>query len=94
MNDDEFEKEMARLRAGYVGRMSKLRGELIAAVDAPDRQLVQRISHRLKGTAGSYGFAELSRVAGEVEAHVRDDVDVDLGAILAPLLRAIDAARV
>jgi len=93
MNDDEFEQEMARLRAGYLERLNEIRSELLGAAQAADTRLILQLAHRLKGSAGSYGFAGLSAVAGDVEALLLDEVDADLQVALQPLLQTIDEVR-
>jgi histidine phosphotransfer protein HptB len=50
------------------GRVATLLGQLNAA----DWDGLRRTAHQLKGSAGSYGFDEISPYAGKVEAAVRD----------------------
>ena len=60
---------------------------------ATDADVALRLAHRLKGSAGSYGFPALGEVAAGVEARLRADACADLSAALAPLLQSIDQVR-
>lgn len=46
--------------------------ELEAALAASDRGVIAGIAHKLRGTAGTYGFRGLHRLAGETEVLARD----------------------
>ncbi|HYK83330.1 MAG TPA: Hpt domain-containing protein, partial [Gemmatimonadales bacterium] len=54
------------LLAGLAARLSAAGGDR-AALDT-----LQRETHKIRGSAGSYGFAEASRLAAGMEATVRD----------------------
>jgi HPt (histidine-containing phosphotransfer) domain-containing protein len=53
-----------------------------AALAAGDWDLLRRLGHELKGTAGSYGFSDLSAVGVELEeAAVMEDPDTAADAV-------------
>lgn len=59
----EFQDIMPRYLEIRVEELEQLR----AAIDAEDAPLVRMLGHRLKGSGGSYGFDELSRLGIELE---------------------------
>ena len=74
---DDFEAELARLSADYArdlpARVAELR-EAHARGAAGAADLCEG-AHRLRGTAGSYGFAEISALAGRLEDALRPPLD-------------------
>lgn len=94
MPDDDLEAELAALRVAYARDLpAKAR-----AVAAATREVVAEasraadaiaVAHRLRGTAGAYGYPEVSRAAGAIEdALHRGTRD----ASLLPLADALEAA--
>jgi HPt (histidine-containing phosphotransfer) domain-containing protein len=95
LSDDDLDAELAALRIAY-GRELPAKARAIGAStrraitdDAAHAEAIA-LSHRLRGTAGAYGFAEISRAAADIE-------DALLGgsrdaATLERLATAIDAA--
>jgi HPt (histidine-containing phosphotransfer) domain-containing protein len=103
MSDEAHMAErLAALQRGYVGklrgRLDQLQADVARARDG-DRQALEdaaREAHKLHGTAGSYGFADVSVALGEVEVALKhmlaagaeapeqwDDVSQALGRALA-----------
>lgn len=78
-----------------VGRFLALAGELARDVLSPEAiEAVRREAHRIHGTAGTYGFAEASRIASELEVRCeRWAANPDADAGQRPMLveRAADA---
>ncbi len=73
MDGDELERKLQGLRDRYAdkldGKLAAL-SEVVAraeAGDAPALTEATREAHKLHGTAGSYGFARVSAVLGQVE---------------------------
>jgi chemotaxis protein histidine kinase CheA len=63
---------MAQLRAEYAAELPGLLHALAAlleeaAADAAAVDPARRAAHRLRGTGGSYGFTEVTEVAGRIE---------------------------
>lgn len=76
--DAQLEDRLAALRIGYA---PKLRARLEALVELAlrarggDSRALEdavREAHKLHGTAGSYGFAHVSSVLGEVEVRLKE----------------------
>lgn len=50
--------------------------DIETAFDSRDWAAVNAAAHKLKGTAGSFGFGEISKISGLIEKSVAADVDV------------------
>lgn len=62
--DDTFLAAEAALRARFLHGLAQRRAAIFGAADAAARRLAL---HRLAGAAGSFGFAQLGRLAREAE---------------------------
>jgi HPt (histidine-containing phosphotransfer) domain-containing protein len=78
MSDEtDIEQKLAAMRRGYThklrSRLETLRTSTARARDGDDAALERAVSeaHKLHGTAGSYGFAAVSSVIGEVEVALK-----------------------
>ncbi|NLW91629.1 MAG: response regulator [Syntrophomonadaceae bacterium] len=67
--------------------------DLISAIELRNLEMVQNIGHDIKGTAGMYGFMEISRVAGEIEQAARDKSMRKLHALSQQLLYLFEQAN-
>ena len=87
---------MNGLRRRYRDHMGIVAGELEALLDQPDAPAeIARLGHSLAGTAGSLGFAEVSRTAFETEAAAKacgDTTNARLRAVTGTLITALQAA--
>ena len=45
-------------------------------IEACDFESIQKLAHKTKGSAGGYGFAELTRMAAEIEAQAQLKTDL------------------
>lgn len=87
------------LKARYRGRLRERLQELMDAMakisgDGPEVEVARVLAHRLRGTAGTYGFDEVSAIAAEVEATLRIGGDFELAALaLADVAAALDGAE-
>jgi HPt (histidine-containing phosphotransfer) domain-containing protein len=99
MSDEaEFEAHLAILRekfrerlAGYHQNLVTERQALAAAADVAIVPRLKMLAHDLAGSAGTFGHADVSEAAAELEA-AADEVlarAVDRDAIIAPLRRLI-----
>lgn len=80
----DFDENYERLRRRFIERS---RGDLAEIRAERDPAKLRPVVHRLSGAAGTFGYVELSRLAGEV-----DDVLVEGGAPSdAELARLIEA---
>jgi signal transduction histidine kinase/FixJ family two-component response regulator len=80
--DDRIQAMVAQLGARYRAQFPTEIQALLAARDDPTL-LVERL-HRIKGSAGSFGFAHITELAGAAEIAVRtgDNVDAALQALI------------
>lgn len=63
---------LALLRRQFLERCRRDLAELEALASEPSHPEVVRLVHRLAGTAGSFGFPEISEAAARYEAEVGD----------------------
>jgi len=82
---------LAALRAEYLAHLPELLAELAllvarGATDVEARERARVAAHRLRGTAGSYGF----EAAGELAGRIEDTLD-EGAAVPAELLRSLEA---
>ena len=71
---------LAELRTGYAAELPGLVRELgalldAAATDAGALARARQAAHRLRGTAGSYGFVEVGEAAGRIEDALEEGAD-------------------
>ncbi len=59
--------EMAELVAMYLEELPQRIAGLIAAYDKSDGEILQRLSHQLKGASAGYGFPTIGQAAAKVE---------------------------
>ena len=78
----QFRALQRRFVAGLAARWTDIR-------DAPDPQSLCSALHRLRGSAGSYGFSLLGQVAGELEGLAGHAAGADLAPRLAQLQEEI-----
>lgn len=96
-NDDEYDEALnqvlSALRAEYLqeipSRMNDLRSHIKnakAQPENPHQWLVEAhtVAHRLAGTAGSYGFPELSQKAAALDAHLKQVLNIKGEATIIP----------
>ncbi len=75
MNHDELDQTIAKLQADYAEQLPRSVAQMealwraLAAGDAPAAGLDQllRLAHGIAGAGGTFGFAEASRCARELE---------------------------
>ena len=88
----EFDARFAALRERFLARSV---GDLaiieaaLADLDEADREELRRTVHRLAGAAGTFGYAELSRLAGEAD----DALMVDMADVSGELTRVVESLR-
>lgn len=88
---NSFDVAMDRLRLRFVARAAedllKLRGHQDGA--ALPRKDLHALVHRLAGSAGIFGFAEISKVAGELDDRLLDGGDAETLPKLVAALAAV-----
>lgn len=84
--DEALEEVLKTLRADYLNelpdRLAEINGFVEKAKSNKENPLeslkeAHTIAHRLAGTAGSYGFAELSRAAAELDQYLKKLLKTD-----------------
>jgi HPt (histidine-containing phosphotransfer) domain-containing protein len=69
--DPQLDLELQRLLAEYLPRLQGLGAELLTALAAEptpeNRERARKLAHRIHGTSGSYGLAEIAAAAGAIE---------------------------
>jgi len=60
--------------------------DLLVAIEFRNLEMIQSISHDIKGTAGMYGFMEISQVASEIELAAREKSSRQLNMLYQQLL--------
>lgn len=86
-----FDERYQALRTRFVERSRADLPVLLAAAAEPagDVPALRMVVHRMSGAAGTFGFPEISRLAGEVDDQLIETGSVDLDVLLA-LTRAVE----
>ncbi len=83
--DSEYARELALLTAEFRAGLPKTLDAIGRAAQSADWQGLTALIHTLKGTAGSYGYGQITTMAAEVEQHLRAG-DAARAAALCPTL--------
>ena len=75
-----FAAEMAALTEEFRAGLPATLEAIATAVQSADRPTLKRLLHTLKGTAGSYGFADITRLAAEAERGLDEGTQADWAA--------------
>lgn len=84
--DEALEEVLKTLRSEYLSelpdRLAEMTGFVEKARHEKEKQLewlseAHTIAHRLAGTSGSYGFADLSRAAAELDQYLKKLLKTD-----------------
>ena len=86
-------EKLERLKQAYAARLPRYLDELAEGVARRDVEAVRERSHRIRGSAGSYGFAEVSRLMGHIEAEVREAAAHGRAPDWDGIVARLDAAR-
>lgn len=85
---ESLHQMMARLRAEYLAQVPARLEELEAAIEgferqgSPVREHLIRLFHRLAGSAGAYGFAEVTRRCRDAEERLARGLEPAQAAVL------------
>ena len=91
--DDELESsddELAELTRGFVKGLPRYRAELVAAMSESAWVAAKAVAHKLKGMGGSFGCPEITRLAGLLEASLKNGDTDNVGSQYSQLLIEID----
>jgi len=84
----------AQIIAQFVTALPRMAEEIRAHADAGELDRVARLAHRLKGSAGGYGFPDIVQVAATLERDARHDDAAQVARGSAALLVLCERARV
>ncbi|RMG17266.1 MAG: Hpt domain-containing protein [Deltaproteobacteria bacterium] len=65
-------EHLAKLRQVYAAKLPAYLDAIERAIDAGAPVEVRERAHRVRGSAGSYGFPEVSRAMAKIEGAVRE----------------------
>ena len=85
--------DMFDLVERFVGGLEKCLDEFRQAFERLDWNCLAGLAHQLKGAGGSYGYAELSKLAREMEAGFRTHSATEFAEWMAEFEKLISAAR-
>lgn len=85
----ELDPAYRRARATFMEMLRDAPGEMAAQVGRGDWEGLSRLAHRIKGSAGAFGYAEIGIAAGDIEAVARADSHEPVGSMLEVFNREI-----
>jgi len=65
---------ISQLVPEFIEILAEMLEDLHAAIDQHDMNAIQDLSHAIKGTAGMYGFMQISEMAAQIEQVVRGKI--------------------
>lgn len=78
---------IAELIPEFLEQLEELIADLDQALSQHDLSRIQSIAHDIKGTAGMYGYAEVSRTAASIEQSARDRSIIQIRILIEQLQR-------
>lgn len=84
--------DLADLLPGYLAARQREIPELRALLAERNLDGIRRIAHRLKGTGGTYGVAELTRLGDHIESAAQAGDEEAIRELLDQLAVALDRA--
>jgi HPt (histidine-containing phosphotransfer) domain-containing protein len=82
----DFDAELAEMKRGFISRLPGKLDEIRTAAAARSLDDVRMLSHRMRGTCGSYGLTAVGKAAAAIE----DRIDKAAGASSDALWTEID----
>ena len=70
-NDFAEDEEFQELLQEFIGMLPELVNEITTAAQREDWEALKAVSHRLKGSGGSYGFPQLTELARKINDDVK-----------------------
>ncbi len=91
----EHDADLADLIPMFINDLETRVQELRDAFEAEDLEEVRLVAHKVRGSAGGYGFPDLTDIAGQVEDSIRSgcgvgEVGEELGELVGLCLAAIN----
>lgn len=88
------DRELAQIVPRFLANCRRDVGLLESAIEKGDLETTRKIGHSLKGVGGGYGFNEITRLGGAIEAAAKQSDAQGALAALAALAAYLDALRV
>lgn len=89
----DFDAEFAEMKRGFVGRLPGKLDEIRAAATARSLEDVRMLSHRLRGTCGSYGLTAIGKAMAALEDRIVTAAGVDSDALWTEIEQLISSAH-
>ena len=86
-DEDAYTRELKALTDEFLAGLPSTLGAIQRAAESADWLALKSLVHTLKGTAGSYGFPQITAMAAEVEAQLTGGSTEPLLAMCATLIR-------
>ena len=86
-DEDAYTRELKALTDEFLAGLPSTLGAIQRAAESADWSALKSLVHTLKGTAGSYGFPQITAMAAEVEAQLTGGSTEPLLAMCATLIR-------
>lgn len=74
--------ELREIVPGFLLKRDKDLCELTEALKRDDYAIIEKIGHRVSGSAGGYGFTELGNIARKIEKSVKDQNYTQLSGLI------------
>jgi len=72
MNNSISKDQQAALTSRFVQRLPGMRDSIKTALNDQDWETLKKVSHDMKGLGGSFGFPEITEIAGRVNGKLRE----------------------
>ncbi|VAX38982.1 hypothetical protein MNBD_PLANCTO02-1101 [hydrothermal vent metagenome] len=89
-SDFAEDEDFAELIEFYVSTINDKKEEIRTLFQSGDLQELKIKAHQMKGSAGGYGFSDLSELGGELEQACRSEEIVIVAEKVAAILRYLD----
>ncbi len=81
---------MRELLAQYIAGLPAQVWEILACIEQADLDRLRQLTHRLKGSGGSYGFPQITQAAARAEASIMQGEPVrQIGANVQALIELV-----
>ncbi len=91
-DEDDYTRELKALTEEFRAGLPSILRAIDRAAESFDWPALKSLVHTLKGTAGSYGYPQITAMAGEVEAQLASGKTESLMAMCATLIRRANRA--
>lgn len=89
----DFDAELAEMKRGFISRLPGKLDEIRAAAAARSLTDVRMLAHKMRGTCGSYGLANVGKAAGAIEDRIDAAAGESTDALWTDVEHLISAAQ-